>query len=90
MNLVIQDDENKIYHPYAHCTPNQEMFLRNNVIKINRKLNSRLIVQTNINLEIFEEANYKMDHTLHDKNVFEYNRNLKKGEEPLNLWTRDS
>lgn len=88
MNLVIIDRANKQYHPYPTFTENSEMFICKNIIEINSKNNTSLIVQTNIDLTILNEEGLKINQGLFDKLVLDYNKNLEEGEEPLKLWKR--
>ena len=89
MNLVIVDHVNKKYHPYIHVSEKIELFICNNIIKINAKNNTCLVVQTDIDLNHFKKREYKMDQGLFDNLILKYNDNLTANEKPLQLWIRD-
>lgn len=89
MNLVIINNEKKEFHPYIYVTENIEMFIMNNIIKINEKYNTYLQVQTNVDMKYFEEKGYTLNQGLFDTLVLKYNSDLQEGEQRLNLWIRD-
>lgn len=88
MNLVVVDHVSKSYHPYIDVIHEIEMFICKNIIAINRKYNSFLVVQTDIDTKIFQDQGYTMNQALFDSLVMKYNNELVPGEERLELWIR--
>jgi len=89
MNLVIIDNVNKKYHPFLYVSEKTELFICDNINKINTKNGTYLVVQTNVDLNHFKKREYKMDQGLFDNLILKYNDNLKANEKPLQLWIRD-
>lgn len=89
MNLLIIDTVNKEFHPYMQVNEKIEMFIRGNIIKINRKYNSYFEVHMDEEIRFWEDQGYKMNQGLFDKLIIDYNSDLREGEQRLDLWVRD-
>ncbi|NQX80767.1 MAG: hypothetical protein HRT66_02075 [Flavobacteriaceae bacterium] len=89
MNLIIINNINKEYQIYKIITVKAESFVTKNINEINIKNNLGLIVQVNMDTTDLDNKGYKINQTLFDNLIIDYNNNLETGQSPLDFWQRD-
>ena len=86
MNLVISDHTEKTFQNYQEADERIELFICDNINSINKKNNTHLIVQMDIDTKVLAGQGYSIDQAMFDRLVLAYNNNLLPSETRLDLW----
>ncbi|WP_119790732.1 hypothetical protein [Flavobacterium anhuiense] len=86
MNLVITNQTSKTFQNYQEADERIELFICGHISLINKKNNTYLTVQMDIDTKVLIGQGYIMDQAMFDRLVLDYNKNLLPSEKKLDLW----